>query len=423
MKNKKYLWIVSVVFIFMLLGQGTSPSPVFAKSEKPFVIGYICNEAWPVAAEAYYAIKLAADEINNAGGILGKTIKIFKVDSKGQAPIAVAGYRNLVMNKNADMVIIGEGAELNVALQEAGAKLYPEYHHLTFNPTTAYQPLGTNVLNEYDKYKFYFRTFGDMNIHMQGTTRWGKFMKSKGLKKTALLIEDSAWTEYMRKGWPGKYAPSKENLEEIGLDVVYYAVTSTREKMFIPVLQAVADSGAEWVAFVCAYSDVTTLVKQWGMSPAKDIPIWVTGGSSQMAAFWNITGGAALGFITTMYDRAALSPKTIPFVDNLREKYKKDPNWVGFGSYDSIYVVKEAAEKSKSTKTEDLIKALEKIEYTGVYGIIKYDEMHSCKTGWPYMDFPYAQYQKNGELVVIFPEEVAEATNPGKSFIPINKLR
>jgi hypothetical protein len=60
---------------------------------------------------------------------------------------------------------------------------------------------------------------------------------------------------------------------------------------------------------------------------------------------------------------------------------------------------------------------------TGVYGIIKYDNTHTCKFGWPYMDFPYGEFQHGGELVIVHPENVAKATNPTKPYIPVKQLR
>jgi len=142
-----------------------------------------------------------------------------------------------------------------------------------------------------------------------------------------------------------------------------------------------------------------------------------------MPGFWDMTGGAALGFITPNYSRAALSKKPIPFIETLKRRYAKDTNWVCFGSYDSVYLLKEAVNKAKSINAESVIKALESIEITGVYGKLKYNDTHTCNYGWPYMDFPYAQFQLGGDLVVVYPEGVAKNTNPTKKFIPIRQLR
>jgi len=427
MMKKLFLLVGVVGLAFILLGvkPGSSLAQEKGKSGEPFVIGYIGNFSWPFAADASYAVDLAAEEINKAGGLLGRQVQVAKIDSKGQAPIAVAGYKQLIMNKGAKAVILGEGAELNFACQAAGAELYPEFPHLCFNATTSHEGLGLKVLNEYNKYKFYFRTFINTDLYRKGIMDWGRSIKRLMNPKTAaLIIEDAQWTEYFRNGKAGLYPPCRDDMEkETGIKVVYYAEISVREKMFLPLFQALADKNPEWICYVSAYSDVTTFVKQWAVSPAKNIDLWDGGGPSTMPGFWGMSGGAALGLVTPIYSRAALSDKTIPFVDDLKKRYNKDSNWVAFGSYDSVYMIKAAMEKTKTADIEALIKALESIEMTGVYGIIKYDNTHTCKFGWPYMDFPYGEFQHGGELVIVHPENVAKATNPTKPYIPVKQLR
>jgi branched-chain amino acid transport system substrate-binding protein len=303
--------------------------------------------------------------------------------------------------------------------------MYPEYPHIAFTPTASVDVLGQRVLNEYSKYKFFFRTFITVDYHRYWYPSLGRSLKKiANIKKVALLIEDATWTEPLRNGMPGRFSPLKEGIEkEAGLEIVYEAVVSSREKMFFPIFQALAEKNPDYIFVVCAYMDDATFVKQWAMSPAKNIDFYIAGGAGEMAKFWQISGGAALGLSTPVYSRAALSKKTIPFVDELKKRYNKDPNWVGFGSYDSIGALKAAAEKAKTTNPEALIKALESNEYTGVYGIIKYDKTHSCKGGWPYMDFPTGQYQRGGQLVIWLPDEVRKATNPTKKYIPVKQLR
>jgi len=424
MRNK-ILGTLAIVIVGMLLMLGCAPTVAPEESGGPLIIGYIGNMAWPVAADAFYAVQLAADEINQSGGIMGRPVEVVQKDSRGEAPLAVAAYKELVMTNGAEAVILAEGAELNFACQGTGAELFPEYPHLCFNPTTSHEGLGLNVLNEYDKYKFYFRTWIDTDQYRASIFDAARNLKRlAGAKTVALVTEDAQWTEYFRHGKPGEYAPVEDDMKkETGVDVVYTAEIALGEKMFLPLFQVIAAKSPDWIMYVSAYSDVTTFTKQWSESAAKNIDLWDGGGASSMAGFWGMTGGAALGLLTPTYSRAALSEKTIPFIEALKERYGKDTSWISFDSYDSVYLIKAAAEKAKTTEVEALIKALESIEMTGVCGKLVYGDTHTCKYGWPYLDFPYGQFQKDGELVILYPEEVAKATNPGQTFIPVRELR
>lgn len=122
---------VGVVAILLWIGPGQA-----AESIK---MGYIGNFSWPVAADAFYAAKLAVDEINKAGGIQGRQVELLSEDSRGQTPMATAAYKKLVMTKGAIMVMIAEGSEINFACQEAGADLYPEFKHIAMNTCTSHE--------------------------------------------------------------------------------------------------------------------------------------------------------------------------------------------------------------------------------------------------------------------------------------------
>jgi hypothetical protein len=107
----------------------------------------------------------------------------------------------------------------------------------------------------------------------------------------------------------------------------------------------------------------------------------------------------------------------------MKAAYKKDLNWVSYASYDAPYLIKAGADKVNSVNIESLIKGLEAQEMLGVSGIAKFDETHTYIYGIPYQTSARAQFQKNGENVIVFPESVAKATNPNKPFIPVKQLR
>lgn len=423
--------IIAMVIVVAGIGAAayylTRPQPVLT----PIKIGYIGNLSWPIAETASYVAKLAVDEINEAGGILGRNITLIVEDSKGEVPTAVAAYRKLVMTDGVLSVIVAEGSELNFACQEEGAKLYPEYPHLCCNPCTSHIGLTENVLNNYDKYKFYFRNF------INTTDYWTHIIENEMIminnlkpKKMALIIEDALWTKIFREGQPGAFPPFKELIEkQLGVQVVYYTETAVTEKMFLPIFEAIAATQPDYIHFLGAYSDDAALVKQWASSAAKDIDLYVQGGYCQTPGYWEMTGGAALGIVTSYYAvKAAITNKTVPYMNALEKKYGKQPNWVCSGTYDWIYMLKEAIEKCKTTDVETLIKELEKMEYTGVVGCRRYYPGTHSAVYSPgdltkgTIDLRI-QYQKNGEIVVVYPKDVAERTNPGKGFISIKVLR
>jgi branched-chain amino acid transport system substrate-binding protein len=388
-------------------------------------MGYIGNFSWPVAADAFYAAQLAVDEINKAGGIQGRQVELLKEDSRGQTPMAAAAYKKLVMSKGAIMVMIAEGSEINFACQEAGADLYREYKHIAMNTCTSHEELGDKVKKNYNRYKFYFRPFLKTTSYFQFLKENIEAMNHYTKAKTmALIIEDALWTEYFRKGLPGKYRPFKEIVEGTGVKVVYYGETATGEKMFLPILDAIAAKKPDYIYNLNAYSDAVIFAKQWATSGAADIDYYNNGGASTMPAWWGMTGGAGLGVLSSTYStKAFVTERTIPFIEAIKARYNKELNWVSNSSYDAVHLIKTATDLAKSTDVDAVIKSLEVQEMVGVAGKAKFDDTHTYIYGYPYQTAVRIQFQKGGTPVVTYPFDVAKATNPGKTFIPVKQLR
>ncbi|MCK9275869.1 MAG: ABC transporter substrate-binding protein [Syntrophales bacterium] len=396
------------------------------QAAKPVRIGYIGNLGWAIAKDAFDAVELAVEEINKTGGIQGAKVEVIREDSRGQTPMATAAYRKLVMTEGAKLIIVAEGSEVNFACQEAGASLYPEFPHVAMNSCTSHEELGEKVKKNHEKYKFYFRPF-------LKSTSYFEFMKENIIamnhftkaKTMALIIEDAQWTEYFRKGLPGKYPTFKEIVEGTGVKVVYYGETSVREKMYLPILDAIAATNPDYIYNLNAYSDDVIFCKQWASSGAKDIPFYNNGGASTSAAYWGMTGGDGLGVTSTAYNvEAAVTPKTIPYIKAMDARGKKDGlNWVSHASYDAVHLFKTATDNVKSIDIEAVIKELETMESPGVSGIAKFDDTHSYVYGYPYATSVRIQFQHNNSRPVVFPFEVAEKTNPDKHWVPVTELR
>ena len=56
--------------------------------------------------------------------------------------------------------------------------------------------------------------------------------------------------------------------------------------------------------------------------------------------------------------------------------------------------------------TDAIIKELEKTSIQGVAGQIEFDDTHDVKAGGKYVNLLFAQWQPNGQRVVLWPKEL-----------------
>jgi hypothetical protein len=234
-----------------------------------------------------------------------------------------------------------------------------------------------------------------------------------------------AWTDSFVKGRSQKgLLPLRDAFQKRGIEVVYFAQNAVGEKMFLPIFEKVAASGADTIYWMTGYTDTITVTKQWAVSAAKDVDLAMVGGAASYANFWNMTGGVALGVINFMPEiPVPYTDKTLPFL--------KELNAMGAGllqstfpAYDTPWVLKAVIEKVRKVEDMDgIIKSLEKTEVQYGSFIWKWGKCHDAIKGYPYFPHTYGQFQGPGKLAMIFPEGVRELVNPNDKFIRVKELR
>ena len=404
------------------------------EQKTPILISYIGNFSQPWGKSGVAAAGLAVEEINAAGGIAGRPINIVFRDNKGQVPLTVAAYKKAVMT-DGSFIVFTEGTEHVLACQDAGAQLFKEFPHIQIGVWTAAESVTNRVAENPDKFRFFFRGMSVISLNIEILVNsWAKLYKDHGYKKIAVLLEDAEWTTVLRKGESAKgILPVRPQWEKMGFQVSYAAEFASAEKMWLPILENVASSGAQAMYLAAVYSDQASLAKQWAQSAAKNILICsMMGASSLGQPFWDMTGGAALGMVAGVVANPDLqiTDKTKVFFTKMIKEYKVGGNDSSYNTYEAIYFMKSVIEKVGNTEDMGaIIKTAEAIETPGIVGSMKFDAKSHTRyyaakeDGYPYSTMWSTQYQKGGALVVFSPQIVADKTNPGKGFVDVGKLR
>jgi branched-chain amino acid transport system substrate-binding protein len=417
---KRNLFLIGISFICLaMIGEVGIAQ---AQSTEPIKIGFMGNLSAPSSISAKAAATMAVDEMNQAGGILGRQIKLIVEDTKGEIPKCVEIYKKLVMVDRVLAVFIGEKVEMGVAGMEIGAELYPEYPHIFFSTIGSGDDIWHHVRDNYKKYKFGFQTYYFIStnyLKILSELNSEVFKKLIGAKKVAIVYEDMEWTKPLRKGLKDVSPRLAEVYKKNGLDVVYETTVSLDQKMFSSVFEEIAASGAGVVDCTVGYIDEAAFIKQWSQSSARNIPVSLWGGLAGMLPAWKMTEGKVVGvMIGSSMVKVPITKKTIPFMDNLMAKYKVGPIFGSHTTYDSLYGFKKAIEKAGGIgNIEALIKQLEQVEEVAVLGTIGWEPRYHYNLPYPKYITPIVQWQK-GEMKVIFPLQFKQA-----DYIPPDDLR
>ena len=361
-----------------------TPAPGPAPQLRSVKVAILYDPSNPVLKLEGEAAKLAIDEINAGGGILGVKVDYKTWNTMRRVDVAVSAYREAVVDWGAQYVLLEGVTEEMIALMEEGAKLYPQYPHILM-----YCGMGADVtikvINEYDKYKFAFRIYTPDyagNVIGPSSIFWNVKNVIK-VNKIALLIEAAAWTEGARKGarYETKHGvieqkPVRDIAREAGLEVVYEAEIPVGEKDFLKYLEIAYAKGAELIYVISSwYTDTTTLAKQWATSKARDIYLVLYGGTNAWTIFWDLTGGAALGVLSPITEFESpedayppVAPPTPYYFSVVKKMHEKGLRVDGSAHYyySAVYHVKEAIEYvarqgRDPNNIDEVIKALETV--------------------------------------------------------------
>jgi branched-chain amino acid transport system substrate-binding protein len=367
----------------------------------------------PFGASILNSAELAAEEINNNGGIGedGATLKVQTADTKDDPGTARQRYGEMTSGGSAVHATTGIfGSEQLLALM--GNIANKETVHLGAGAATPEAP--GRLKEDFERFKYWFRV-GPVNSTFLGdslVTYAKDRFEEMGWERVAFVAEDFKWTEPVS-------ATIKERLES----EANVTVTSTRRiaegtEDFSPVYDQLESENIDGMFTALAHIGSTSLV-QW----AKQQRPFGYGGihvPTQLPSYYKATKGAAIGTFsqTTATPSSAITEKTIPYAEAYNEQNDKFPVYSGYSTYDAVYVLKEAIEQAGSVNSDDLVSALEDISYTGTAGTIEFYGKdarfpHDVKFGPEFSQGVYFQWQANsegkGEQKVIWPDSLKEA--------------
>jgi branched-chain amino acid transport system substrate-binding protein len=403
-------------FIFIIIFTCSFLGRIFA-ADKPIIIGAPLSTAFLYGWSAERGIKLAAEEINKAGGIkVGKEMRQLKIelidtrDLETRVPVSetVKNVENLIVEKKADF-IVGGPVRSEAAL--AAMDVLSKYKKVSIVTTGVLTPAYTKKVTEnYDQYKYCFRNTSHVGVMITEFIALLEEIKTTyGFKKAYIMVQDVA---HARAGGEA----IQKALTAKGWNIIDMKIYPTGTTDYSAGLGYSSKKGANVLILWMDMPESTILLKQWSDMKLKSLPVGFVNAAEQ-PGFWKASGGKGDSLIVNLVNGgnapAEITPWTMKFVKAYKAKWGIEPEGYGASSsYMAVYQLKDAIEKSGSLDSDAVIAALENSDIMGVYGRMRFDKKshqiipsldpkEGAVTG-------IIQWQ-NGKRVQIFPPKVADA--------------
>jgi branched-chain amino acid transport system substrate-binding protein len=329
--------------------------PIVGKAAEPIKIGLVApfsgEEAF-AGRFAKHATTLAAEEINKAGGVLGRQIELIYEDDESIPTKSVAACRKLAYRDQVNVLMAAYSSSCTLAdIKVAEAAQIPT---VTWSLNWRITEQGNNWV---------FRHTVSDKIMVVDIVRF--VVKKLGFKKIALVTFTNEW------GKSGKEMATA-TLEEFGLKPVADVVGPMGQKDWTAQVLKVIEAGTQ-AAFL--QGDGYAIQQRFQLSPR---PIMSFGAAPISTSSWveQTTPEAYDGSVySALFCPTDPQPKVQDFVKRFKERWQYAPDLRCAGYYDAVRMIAQAIRNVGGSAPKDIAAGMRNLKnWEGVQGKFSYDE-------------------------------------------------
>src|ERR687898_44823 len=294
----------------------------------------------PLGEFAQLGVRLAADEINAAGGVLGRKVELVMEDSVNPQTASAKAERLIERDKVA--MIIGEiSSASGLAIGQVANRMKTVFINTGCN-SDALRGASCN------QYMFHIEAANSM--YVEGV---GSYLLRDNLvkgKKWYTLTADYAFGHDLAK-------VARRFLEKHGGTLAGDELVPTDATDFSPYLLKIRQARPDIVASNLAGNQITNFLKQYS---EYGLQFPVVGFGFDTAVAWGAGKENFSGIWPLVWHHLVDTPSSKRYVEAFQKKYNKLPENQSWGDYNSLKIVAQSMNEMKSTDPQKLADHLRK---------------------------------------------------------------
>lgn len=344
---KKIILLTAVLFIFSI--------NIFSQDKDTIKVGVFVDLSGPTASfgeSTKNGIQLAADEINNAGGINGKKIELFYKDDQAYPEKAKKAVEELISEHKVD-VILGEVVS-TLSLTAAPVAQLGKIPMIT--------PASTNLkVTEVGDY--IFRTCFIDPLQGEAMAKFAFYQLN--LRRVAIFGDVNS--DYSK----GLSENFKKTFTAMGGKIVTEQFYTQQDENFKGQLKVIRKSKPDAIYLPGYYGQTAQIAKE-ARELKMNMPL-LGGDGWDSPELWKLGGEALINsYITNHFASDNSSSAVQNFIVKYETKFKSKPDSLAALAYDTVYLLADALKRAKTTDGENLRDALQQTrDFYGVTGKIE----------------------------------------------------
>lgn len=364
-------------------GPAPVPSPTAAG---PIRIGIVTSISGSLARFGQAHLQgydLALQEINAAGGVLGRPLKLVFEDDESNPAAAAAAVEKLATHDQVPLII---GAYSSSATLLA-AGMAERYQVPLIIPTAAADEITRQG------YRWIFRINAPSSVYTQTLLDFMDQLDRP--ERLAIVFENTAFGTSVAEA-------AERQARARGIAVVAYRAYQAGAGDFRPLLEAVQAAAPDVVLFVSYLEDAVKLMQQSRAVDLNPRMFTAAGAGFSLPDFPQLAGPAAEYTVSvTQWTPDAHWPGVAEFARRFQEKYGYLPQYHSAEAYTALHVAADALRRAESLQRAPIREALRTTDLTTVFGRIRFDA--SGQNRHPML----VTQILDGRFVTIYPPEIA----------------
>ena len=328
-----------------------------AQAAEPIKIGMMAESSGPNAEAGVYqsnGARMALDEINSAGGVLGRKLELRIEDNQSTNPGSVLAVSKLTSSGDLTALI---GSVRSTQIQAVAPTVLKVGLPMVIG--------GTDFGLTHSGNPWIFRARPNDGYSAKVIADYG--VNTMKLKKWAIVHSTDAF------GNGGKNNLI-ETLKAMGVTPVMVQGFTSNSQDFTPIVLAIKQSGADIVStYIANSTDVGIFAKQLRQLGVK--AAWLGSPSISTDTAMKLAGDALYGTYSIADFAVASSPEAQAFATKYKATFKLEADLYSAWAYDAVKVLALAIKNANSTKPDDIQKAIHGIKgYKGIEGTYTFDK-------------------------------------------------
>jgi len=382
---------LGIIGLFFLFFMGMVGSPPAANSAEPIKIGVPYPMAGPYAndgAEIIAGVEMAVEEINKAGGLLGRPLKILTADTKVLSPEDVDTAAKILDRDGADVFIAG--------YQNYPACLVFGQFDKIYISNDANSAFREAYLKDPKKYQYVIQTAGvEANYGRDAFRTMTQLLPYKvQSKKVAIFTVENDYTMNISRSF-------KKAAQDGGYEVVLDELHPWGTTEFGVQLAKIRGQDLLVFASIIDLREAAAFMREFLKHPSNSLVYYQY--CPSIPEFLDVVGNDANGIVWQIGIAPIPGERANAWTKRYFEKFKRNP---GFGQavalYDSVMIWANAVKKVGKIDQKAIVQTIIGTEYQGISGRYVFDPKdHYAKQAYGYVPMHFYQIQ-DGKNVLLF---------------------